>query len=278
MAESAFRLTVACIALLVAGCTTLTLAEEEALGRDLEKEARRELPFLRDRVVNGYIRDIGEDLLAAAGPQPFEYRFYVIEDEDINAFAMPAGGIYIHTETILASRNVSELAGVMAHEIGHIVHRHTAENYNRARTTGWVHQAAVLGAGIAGGGAAAGAANLLGGVSAMAYINSFGRDAERESDAFAADLLPRAGIHPEGTWSFFQTLKAEGGGQVPTFLSSHPATDERLEEGRARIDAAELPPGLRMDDGGKLEIIQRRIELLTGHGRSGPSQTQPRRR
>lgn len=250
-------------------CATLSLEEEEQLGRELEREVRRELRMLRDRVVSDYISDLGERLLAAAGPQPFDYTFTVVEDEEINAFAMPAGSIYIHTETILASSNLSELAGVMAHEIGHIVHRHTAENYNRARTTGWVQQAAVLGAGLAGGNAAAGAANLLGGLSAMAFINSYGRDAERESDAFAAELLPRAGIHPEGTWTFFQTLKAEGGSQGPAFLSSHPAPDERIEAARERIERADLPPGLRMEDGGKLEIIQRRIELLTGRGGSG---------
>ncbi len=260
------RLAAAGLALLLTGCATLTVEEEEALGRELEREARRELRLLRDRVVNDYITDLGERLLAAAGPQPFEYHFYVVEDEEINAFAMPAGGIYLNTETILAAGNVSELAGVMGHEIGHVVNRHIAENYNRARATGWAHQAAVIGAGIAGGSAAAGAANLLGGMSAMAFINSFGRDAERESDAFAAEILPRAGIDPEGTWTFFQTMKAEGGPNVPQFLSSHPATDERLEAARARIEAAELPPGLRKEDGGRLEIIQRRIELLMGYG------------
>ena len=260
------RLAAVGLALLLTSCATLTLEEEEQLGRELEREVRRELRMLRDRVVADYVTDLGERLLAAAGPQPFEYSFSVVEDEEVNAFAMPAGAIYIHTATIVAASNFSELAGVMAHEIGHIVHRHTAENYNRARTTGWVHQAAVVGAGIAGGNAAAGAANLLGGLSAMAFINSYGRDAERESDEFAAELLPRAGIHPEGAWTFFETLKAEGGSQTPTFLSSHPAPDERLEAARQRIEAADLPSGLRMDDGGKLEIIQRRIELLTGRG------------
>ncbi|MCP5055766.1 MAG: M48 family metalloprotease [bacterium] len=256
---------------LLTGCTTLTLKEEEQLGRELEREVRRDLRMFRDRVVNDYITDLGERLLAAAGPQPFDYTFSVVENEEINAFAMPAGAIYIHTETILAAGNMSELAGVMAHEIGHVVHRHTAENYNRAKTTGWVHQAAVVGAGMAGGSAAAGAANLLGGLSAMAFINSYGRDAERESDAFAADLLPKASIHPEGTWTFFETLRSEEGAHVPAFLASHPSPEERLDSGRQRTLTANLPPGLRVDDGGKLEIIQRRIELLMGYGSSSKS-------
>ncbi|MCP5070166.1 MAG: M48 family metalloprotease [bacterium] len=262
------------LAALLTGCATLTLKEEEQLGRELEREVRRDLRMLRDRVVNDYITDLGERLLAAAGPQPFDYSFSVVEDEEINAFAMPAGAIYIHTETILAAGNMSELAGVMAHEIGHVVYRHTAENYNRARATGWVHQAAVVGAGMAGGSAAAGAANLLGGLSAMAFINSYGREAERESDAFAAELLPSAGIHPEGTWTFFETLAAEEGAHVPAFLASHPAPAERLDTARKRSLTASLPPDLRMDDGGRLEIIQRRIELLMGYGSLDPTRRQ----
>lgn len=258
------------------GCATLSLDEEEELGRQLEREARRDFRFLHDRVTNDYISDLGDRLLDAAGPQPFSYRFYVIDDPEINAFAMPAGSIYIHTETILRARNLSELAGVMAHEIGHVTKRHIAENYNRARTTGMLQQAAVLGAGIAAGGAAAGAANILGGLSAMAFINSFGRDAERESDAFAVEILPRAGIDPDGVVTFFQTLMAEDGPRLPTFLSSHPATEERLTESRAMIGAASLPPDLRPDDGGRLEIIQRRIRLLTGQLR--PTRTSPRPR
>ncbi len=259
------------IAWIAPACTTLSLQEEEELGRQLEREVRTQFRFVRDRVVNDYINDIGDRLLDAAGPQPFEYRFYVIEDDEINAFAMPAGAIYIHTETILRSRNLSELAGVIAHEIGHVAHRHIAENYNRARTVGMAQQAAVLGTAVAAGGAAAGAANILGGLSATAYINSFGRDAERESDAFAVDILPKAGIDPDGTVTFFQTMLHEGGGgAVPAFLSSHPATEERLADARAMIEAAELPPGLRSEDGGKLEIIQRRIRLLTGRDRRAP--------
>lgn len=261
------------------GCATLSVQEEEELGARLEREARTQFRFVHDRVINDYVRDLGDRLLAAAGPQPFEYRFYVIDDEELNAFAMPAGSIYIHTGILLRARDVSELTGVMAHEIGHVAERHIAENYNRARGVGIAQQAAVLGAGIAGGGAAAGAANLLGGLSAMAFINSFGREAEREADAFAVKLLPRAGIAPDGVATFFQTLMAEDRpGGVPQFLSSHPATEERWADTRAMIASEALPPGLRARDGGRLEIIQRRIRLLTGADRRTPRRPRPRGR
>jgi len=245
------------------GCGTLSVPQERQLGAEMQREIRSQVVLVRDRVVNDYVSDIGNKIVRAAGPQPFEYRFHVIEDEDLNAFAAPAGYIYIHTGTIQKARNVSELAGVMAHEVGHVAERHIAENYNRMKNTGLAHQALVLGAGIAGGGNAAGAANLLGGVAGMAYLNSFSRDAEVEADAFAVAVLPAAGYDPRGLVTFFETLQRESGGSPPEFLSSHPATASRIQATSVLIAESHLPPTLRVDDSGRLEIIQRRIQLIT---------------
>jgi predicted Zn-dependent protease len=251
------------------GCGTLSVQEEQALGRQMNGQIRRGLVFLPDRVVEQYVREIGEDILRAAGPQPFEYHFYVVEDDDINAFAAPAGHIYIHTQTILAAKNVSELAGVIAHEIGHVACRHIAENYNRQRNTGIGVRAAALAAAIFAGPAAATAAQLGGGLAGVAYLNSFSREAELEADAFAVEALPRAGYDPNGLVSFFQTLHGESGDRPSDFLSSHPATADRAAAARAAIDA--LPPtqGLALRDNGRLQIIQRRIELVMGDRASG---------
>ncbi len=257
----------ACLAL--AACAPLTVSEERQLGSQIAMEMRREFVLLRDRTVEGYVRDIGEDILRAAGPQPFEYRFYVVENDEINAFAAPAGFIYIHTGTVLKARNVSELSGVIAHEIGHVAKRHIAQNYARAKGTNLGYQALVLAAGMLGGGAAASAAQMGGGVAALAYLNSFGREAEMEADAFAVDVLPKAGYDPDGLLTFFETLRYESGSQPTGFLSSHPATSERIGATRARIAAQPPRPGVRVNDGGRLEIIQRRILLLTGRAGSG---------
>jgi predicted Zn-dependent protease len=245
-------------------CASLTVDQERQLGKQLYQQARKEFPFMRDKEVVNYVRGIGEDILEASGRQPFEYHFYVIEDEDINAFAMPAGYIYVHTGTILRASNVSELAGVIAHEIGHVAHRHIAENYNRQKNTGMLYQLGVAAASMFGGGYAAGAAKLGGSLAAAAYLNKFGRDAERESDAFAVEVLPKAGYDPNGMVTFFETLQRQGGPNVPSFLSSHPATVERIQNTRAMIDAVPDRDGLRVTDRGRLQIIQRRIELLTG--------------
>jgi predicted Zn-dependent protease len=253
----------------VLACGTLSIPQERKLGEDANRQIRQQVKLLRDRVVHDYVANLGGEIVAAAGPQPFEYEFYVVEDDQINAFALPAGFIYVHTETILKARNVSELAGVVGHEVGHVARRHIAQNYNRQRNTGILHQIAVIGAGVAGGSTAAGAVNLLGGVAGVAYLNTFGREAEADADAFAVEVLPRAGYDPRGLVSFFDTLAREGGAGGPSFLSSHPAPKDRIQATSALIAAARLPPNLEVSDGGRLEIIQQRIRLLVGEGGSG---------
>jgi len=247
----------------VPACGPISVPQERQLGSQVARQARQELPFVRDRTVVGYVRGIGEDIVQAAGPQPFDYHFYVVDDPDINAFAAPAGYIYVHTGTILAARDVSELAGVIAHEVGHVARRHIAKNYNRQRNTGIVYQLGVLAAAMFGGGYAGQAASVGGSLAAQAYLNDFSREDERDADAFAVGVLHGAGYDPNGLATFFETIQREsgtGGG----FLSSHPATTERIRNARAMIRKLELDEELRRDDRGKLELIQRRIQLLTG--------------
>jgi predicted Zn-dependent protease len=247
---------------LALGCTTLSVPQEQQLGARLAAEARQSLPLVRDRVVEGYVQEIGQRLVRAAGPQPFAYRFHVVASDEINAFAMPAGYVYLHTGTILRARNVSELAGVMAHEVGHVAERHIAENYARQQGASIARNLAVLGVAMVGG--PSGAVGLAGDLTAVAVLNSFGREAEREADAFAVRVMPRAGYDPRGLVTFFETLVREGGPSPPSFLSSHPATAERIQATSRAIAALGPLEGLRQDDGGRLEIIQRRIRLLAG--------------
>ena len=260
--DRARRLIAAGTALLVTACATLTVPQEQQIGAQVAMDMRRELVLLSDRTVVDYVETMGRRILAAAPPQPFEYHFFVVVDDEINAFAAPAGYIYIHSETILKARNASELAGVIAHEIGHIAKRHIAQNYNRARNTSVLQQVAVIGVGVAAGGNAAGAANILTGLGAMAYLNRFTREAEAEADAFAVETMPRARYHPSGLLTFFVTLQNEGGDAPPAFLSDHPTTRERIESGKALIDSMQISTRVRVDDGGRLEIIQQRIRLL----------------
>jgi predicted Zn-dependent protease len=243
-----------------AGCGTVSVQEERQLGEELAQQTRGELLFIRDAVVLDYIRKIGDRIVAAAGPQPFAYHFEVVEDDDINAFAAPAGYVYIHTGTILQARNVSEVASVLAHEVGHVSLRHIADNYDRQRNVGTAYQAGVMAASVFGYG---GLANLGGGLASMALLNTFTREDELEADEFAIEVMPAAGYDPRGLLTFLKVVQREGGASMPTFLSSHPAAEDRIEETTERL--AELPEDSELEttDRGRLEIIQRRIQLLT---------------
>lgn len=258
------------VVLFLPGCGTLTVGEEQRLGEEIAYQTRGELLFLRDDVVLDYIREIGEEVVAAAGPQPFEYHFEVVDDDEINAFAAPAGYVYINTGTILRARNASELASVLAHEIGHVSLRHIAENYDRQRNAGTLYQAGVLAASVFGYG---GLANLGGGLATMAVLNSFTRSDEHEADVFAVEVMPRAGFDPNGLVTFLEVVREESGANPPPLFSTHPATEDRMDEAREIIALQGETPGLRVTDRGRLEIIQRRIELLTRKVR--PSGRQP---
>jgi predicted Zn-dependent protease len=255
------RLAIAAL-LLATGCGTLTVSEEEELGAETARELSRELDFVADPLVVGYVEGIGAAIAAAAGPQPYRFRFHVVKDDSLNAFALPAGHIYVHTGIVLEAANVSELAGVLAHEVGHVVKRHVAQNYRRQRNTGMLTQLAGLVAGLFVGGTVARGGQMLGEVAAVAWLNTFTREAEAEADAFAVEVLPRAGYHPGGLVSFFETLRTQAGAQPPEFLSSHPATESRIEHTQALLASAPLAPGLVVRDDGALQLIQRRIQLL----------------
>jgi predicted Zn-dependent protease len=249
-------------------CTTLSVEEEKQLGHQAQREVRGHFQMMRDKVVVNYVRDLGAKLASSAGPTPFEFRFWVVEDEEINAFALPGGAIYVHTGVLTKAKDVSEVAGVLAHEMGHVTARHVAKLYRRQRNTGIGAQVLAMAIAILTGNPyIANAGGMASGVAATAYLNTYTRDAEREADARGVDTLVRAGYDPRGMMSFFQTLQHESEGRgmkPPQFLSSHPATEERIQNVAAAIRAKHLSDDLKRTDNGKLEIIQERIRLVVG--------------
>jgi predicted Zn-dependent protease len=248
---------------LASGCGTISLSEERRLGEQVSRQVESEVTLVRDPQIAGYVDRLGRRLVAAAGPQPLGYRFAVVSDPALNAFAVPGGYVYVNTGTLLAAADMSELAGVVAHEVGHVALRHVAKSYNRQRSTGVLYQLGTLALEIFLGGAAAAGGELVGGVAAQAYLTRYSREAEEEADRFAIAILPRAGIDPRGLVRFFEKLRAQGGSGGPGFLSSHPATADRIAETSAAISAARLPADLARDDA-ELAGVQRRIRALAG--------------
>ncbi len=265
--RAAARLALAACLLTSTACGTISVQDEKQLGRQVQRQVREQFTLMRDRVVVNYVRGLGEDLVKAARPSPFEFRFYVIEDESLNAFAIPGGAIYMNTGLILRVENVAELNGVIAHEIGHVTARHVANLYNRGRNTGIVANIVMFAIAILTGNPnLAQGGQFLTNMAATAYLAQYQREDEDEADALGVETLIRAGWDPNAVASMFEKLMEEsaGGLQMPQFLRSHPASAERIAAARARISDYGPLPALRLDDGGRLEIIQERIRLIIG--------------
>lgn len=254
-----------CAVLVLGGCGTLNVEDEKELGRQAQRWVRQNETIFRDPVTVRYVRDIAEELAVAAPPSPFEFRFYVLEEDTLNAKALPGGTIYVYTGLIEAVDNVSELAGVIAHEISHVTARHVAEQYRERRNVSVAQQfVGIIIAIMTGTQLGAQAGSVVTGVASGAYMARLGKEAEREADALAIDIMARAGYDPNGLWTMFETLRAEYGEGGFQFLSDHPAPTERIDSAKTAIEERNLPATLKIDDGGRLQIIQKRIEMLIG--------------
>ena len=210
------------------GFNTFTPAQDIELGQEAAQEVEKEYPLVNDRQLNDYISRLGQRLASHAPGERFPYNFHVVQNKDLNAFALPGGPIYIHTAIITAAENESQLAGVLAHEISHVALRHSTNQASKSMLAR--APLAILG-GLLGSGSLGGTLAQLG----IAFgINSaflkFSRDAERQADQQGAQILYDAGYDPREMARFFETLEKEYGGGGAEFFASHPNPGNRQQD------------------------------------------------
>lgn len=212
----------------------ITVQEEEDLSREFMKVVNQYYSVVRDPVIAGYVESIGQNLLNYFPPQPFKYHFYVIESEVYNAFASPAGNIFINSGLFAAMENEEELAGILSHEIAHAVCRHVSQNIERSKKLSYATLAGLV-AGIflgAGGSAAAANAVTMGTVAAGQSLSlSFSRANEVQADQLGLLYLTRAGYTGEGLLTMLKKIRGKqwfDSKQIPTYLSTHPGTEDRI--------------------------------------------------
>ncbi len=210
-----------------------TPAQDVEIGQEASAEVRRELPMLNDRRVDDYVENIGRNLVRAipqSVQQPeFRYTFDVVNQAEINAFALPGGPMFLHRGMIEAARNEGEVAGVMAHEIAHVALRHgTAQATKGQKFQIGAIAGQILGAivgGAAGSVIAQGSSFGLG-----AYFLKYGREYERQADLLGAQIMARAGYDPRRMADMFRTIEQQSRGSGgPEWLSSHPNPGDRYE-------------------------------------------------
>lgn len=227
--------------------TAMTPAQEKRLGAQVVAQLRSQNQILGDPELSDYVNSIGHRLVRDSDHPADHLHFYVINNEDINAFALPGGYVGINAGLITATQSESELASVMAHEIAHVTQRHIARQMAESRgdtiaTLATALVAAIAGASAGGGGDAAAAA-MMGGMSHLGMQQlSYTRAHEYEADRVGIRDLARSGYNPHAMVRFFGMLQHQSalyGQQLPQLLLSHPVTSTRMAEAEAR--AAEYP-------------------------------------
>jgi Zn-dependent protease with chaperone function len=211
---------------------TYTLEEDVKIGREAAAEVSKELPLLNDARTKDWAEQVGRVLVAAIPAAfthpPFRYTFDVINQQEINAFALPGGPMFLNRGMIEAGTSEAEVAGVMGHEIAHVALRHgTAQATKGQRFQLGALAGQLLGAvvgGTAGSIIAQGSQFGLG-----TYFLKFGREYERQADLLGAQILARAGYDPRQMANMFKTIESENGSGPPEWMSSHPNPGNRYE-------------------------------------------------
>jgi Zn-dependent protease with chaperone function len=198
------------------------------VGQQSAVAAEQQLPMLNDAQTNAYLNRIGQRLATNAGGPQFQYRFRVVNQADINAFALPGGYIYVNRGVIDTASNEGELAGVVAHEISHVALRHGTHQASKA----YLAQAgiSILG-GILGGHVGAGAAqiiNTVGGIGLNAIFLKYSRDLETQADVRGAQIMAASGYNPRDMVAFFQKLERVDPSKKTNWMSDHPAPPDRV--------------------------------------------------
>lgn len=242
----------------------LNNTEEAQIGRAIMRDIRNSGMVVEDPLVTEYLNDIGSRIAAQTNEGQHSFTFFAVQDERINAFALPGGYIGVHTGLLEATRNEDELAGVLAHEVAHVTQRHIARAIHANSRQSILTTAMMLGAIIvaaAGGSADAvqGAMAVAQGTAAQQQIN-FTRANEYEADRVGIAALADAGFDPYGMASFFDVLSRQQPTnpdmRVPEFLRTHPVTTDRVAEARNR--ARDYPP-VRSDDSTSYGIARARM-------------------
>jgi len=241
----------------------ISAAEEEKLGREFMRSARQRLRFIEDPELIAYLRQIGGNLAANSDAPQQKFRFYIVQDSSLNAFAVPGGHVTVHTGLITTAQSESELAAVMAHEIAHVSQRHLPRMFAKMQQQNLPALAALVAA-ILLGGQAGQAALVATNAKMLENQLKYSRDFEREADAIGIRTLAASGFEPRAMPGFFERLQQWGRIHdfgAPEFLRTHPLTSDRVADSEAR---AESYPRAKPRDQSEFFHIRAKIRALYG--------------
>jgi predicted Zn-dependent protease len=223
----------------------ISLEEEWSLGERLAGDLRGKLRLVDDPQAVGYVSQVGGRIVAQTELANLPWHFHIVDDPEVNAFAIPGGQVYVDTGLIGAADDVAEFAGVLAHEVAHGVARHGSEQLTRAYGLQIV-------AGLVLDQNAPVYQQVLAQLVGQGAMAKFSRDDEREADALGVVYMSEAGYDPHGMPRVFKVLLNQRRSQpssVAQFFSSHPLTEQRIRDVQAEIAAKHLTGSIDHDPG-----------------------------
>ena len=206
--------------------------DDVKLGREAAAEVRKQMPVIENGQINDYLARIGRELVAQAPPElshpEFEYSFTAVNLKDINAFALPGGPMFVNRGMVDAATTEGQVAGVMAHELSHVLLRHGTANATKAQNA----QLGALAGAIAGAviGGRVGTAVSQGSQFGLGtWLLKYSREYEKQADLLGAQLMARAGYDPNDLARMFETIEKQAKGGGPEWLSDHPNPGNRSQ-------------------------------------------------
>ena len=214
---------------LLAGCG-VSQQQEVQIGQEQAQQVSQQLPMVQDAVIQNYVNQLGQRIASRTSRSDLNWQFQVVNSDVVNAFALPGGFIYINRGVLARADNMSEVAGVLGHEIEHVVRRHSVKQMEQAQGANVGVGVLCALTGVCQSGVAQAAINIGG----TAVFAKFSRTDEVQADEGGFNNVIRAGINPRGMYTLFQKLLAEeqqsGNGNVAAWFSDHPGTTDRIAD------------------------------------------------
>jgi predicted Zn-dependent protease len=212
--------------------THLTTKEERDLGREFMRYVQKRFSLIEDPSIVNYVNKIGQRIVAQHPSPAFEFNFYVVKEDVYNAFAAPAGHVFIYSGLLAAMESEEELAGILAHEAAHVFGRHISKQMEQSKKIGLATMAGVLAGIFLGGSPAATGAITSGSIAAGQSLSlQYSREHEVQADQVGLKYLTKAGYGAEGLLKVLHKIREKqwfGSEQIPSYLTTHPAVEVRM--------------------------------------------------
>jgi predicted Zn-dependent protease len=231
------RIALAVTIVMLAAACDVSEDQEVSIGQENARAIEAQLPIVSDPFISAYINELGDTIASHTSRADLDWHFYVVNSHQINAFALPGGFIYVNRGLIESTDRVDELAGVLGHEIGHVIQRHSVKQMQNQQKIGTVATIACTLTNLCDSQLGQAAVNIGG----TALVARYSRQDELEADSEAVENVLKVNIDPEGIPALFEVLlkqRQTNPSIVEGWFSTHPLEESRIRHADRLIEAA----------------------------------------